>query len=68
MESKKPWQSKTLLINGILGILAFIGLFVPGAESVGLWINAHGAEIAMGWSVLNMGLRFITKDKIILID
>lgn len=64
MESKKPWQSKTLLLNGALGVLAFVALFVPGAEAAQAFINGHGAEIGMVWSILNIILRAVTKDKI----
>jgi hypothetical protein len=68
MDTKKPWQSKTLLLNGILGLVAFVSLFWAGASSVSAFLNAHGAEIAMFWSILNIGLRAITKDKIVLVD
>ena len=65
---KKPWQSKTLLINGILGVIAFVAMFVPQASSIGDFIGAHGAEIGVVWSVLNVALRFATKDKITLTE
>jgi len=68
METKKPWQSKTILLNGVFGLLAFVALFIPGAEGVHQLLVGHAAEITMAWSVLNIVLRAITKDKIALVD
>ncbi len=67
-DGKKPWQSKTILINAIIALVGAVALFVPAAGSVGAWINSHGGEIGMGWGVLNMILRLVTKDKITLVD
>ena len=67
-QAKNPWQSRTMLLNGIFGLLAAVGLFVPGAEQVKLQIEAHATEIGMAWSLLNMALRAITKDAIQLKD
>lgn len=64
MENKKPWQSKTMVVNAVLGVLSAVALFMPGAEALAGWINGHAAEIGMGWSVLNIVLRAVTKDKI----
>lgn len=66
--NKKPWQSRTMLLNGIAGLLAFISLFAPGGEVVKQFLGDHSAEIAMVWSLLNIFLRAITKDKIVLSD
>lgn len=67
MPTTKPaWQSKTLLINGVLGLAAFAALFIPAASGVKALIEGHASEIALGWSVLNMILRTITKDKVVL--
>lgn len=63
---KKPWQSKTMLVNGVLGALTFAGLFIPGMDGVKVFIDAHGAEIAMVWSLLNIALRTVTKEAIVL--
>ena len=68
MESKKPWFSRTILVNAVMGIVASVALFVPGASVVSTFITEHAAEIAIGWSVLNMILRAVTKDKIALTD
>jgi hypothetical protein len=64
MEVKKPWQSKTMLLNGIGGLLVFLALFVPGAEGVSAWLNANGATVGMVWAFANMVLRMVTKGKI----
>lgn len=64
MDSKKPWQSKTLLLNGIGGLILFAALFVPAAASWGDWLKSNSLQIGVAWSVLNMVLRAITKDKL----
>jgi hypothetical protein len=52
---KKPWQSKTILANLIVAIIAFF----PGLEET---INP---EIVMqALIVINIILRLVTKDKI----
>lgn len=68
MNTKKPWQSKTILLNGVFGMLAFVAIFVPGAESIHQLLVNHAAEVTMAWSVLNIVLRAITKDAIQLTD
>lgn len=65
---KKPWQSKTLVVNAVLGLVAAVALFVPGALVVKDFIVGHALEIGMGWSILNLALRAITKDAISLVD
>jgi hypothetical protein len=64
MEAKKPWQSKTLVLNGLMGLLSFVFLFHPVGEHYQAVIQNHLGEIGMAWSVLNMVLRTVTKDKI----
>lgn len=69
MEGTKPaWQSKTLLLNGIAGLIMFVSLFVPAASGVSTWISAHADVVGMVWAGLNMVLRLISKDKIVLKD
>lgn len=60
MESKKPYKSKTLLVNALVAILA---LFAPNAAE---FISSHPTEVAIAFSMLNMALRVITKDKIVI--
>jgi len=68
MDSKKPWQSKTMVLNAIVGVVSAVALFVPGAEVVTQFLSAHAAEIGMVWGILNIVLRAVTKDRIGLID
>lgn len=52
---KKPWQSKTLIANALIAIVAFF----PGLQ------NTFSPElIAQVLVVLNVVLRLVTKDKI----
>lgn len=67
-ETKKPWQSKTILVNGILGLTTFLGLVFPWAHGIPDFMASHSSEIAMFWSVLNIVLRAVTKDSITLAD
>lgn len=68
MESKRPWQSKTVVLNAVMGLASAAALFLPGAESVGGWLNSHAAEVGMAWGILNIVLRAVTKDKVSLSD
>lgn len=68
MNSKAPWESKTIIVNGVLGLAAFASIFLPQAASIQPWIASNGANIAMFWSVLNIVLRAVSKDKISLGD
>lgn len=68
MDSKKPWQSKTILLNAIGGLLVAVAVFYPGAESLKTFLDVHSAEVGMAWSILNIAIRAITKDKISLVD
>ena len=68
MDNKKPWQSRTLVVNAILGIIAAVALFIPGASAAHAFMSEHAAEIGMVWSILNIVLRAITKDKVSLVD
>jgi hypothetical protein len=61
---KKPWQSKTILVNSIAGILLALTPFVPVLAPVHAWIAANPVLIGSIWSALNIGLRFITKDAV----
>ncbi len=57
METKPAWQSKTLWVNLILALAAFI----PG---IGGWIAAHPDMLGIAFAVINVGLRLITKKEI----
>ena len=69
MESKKPWQSKTMVLNAVGGLLTFLALFLPTQMGVASqFLQAHAMEIGLVWSIANMVLRAVTKDKISLVD
>lgn len=56
--TKKPWQSKTLVVNFLMA--AGVLLYPPLSE----WISAHPSELASAWAVLGILLRLVTKEKI----
>lgn len=62
MESKKPWQSKTIWINLILALAAML------APQVQSYIVAHPEMVAIVFSVVNMILRLVTQGKIQISD
>lgn len=55
---KKPWQSKTILMNFVVAAGALF--YPPVAE----WVSAHPIEISSLFAVMNIVLRVVTKDKI----
>lgn len=67
-DSKKPWESKTILLNSLMAVLGVVAVFWPAAGSATTFLNAHAVEIGVAWSVLNVLLRTISKDKISLSD
>lgn len=60
MDSKKPWQSKTIVFNFLMAAGAL--LYPPLVEL----LAAHPAEVASAWAVLGILLRLVTKDRIAL--
>ncbi len=68
MNAIKPWQSKTILLNALMGVCAALVVFVPGLGHVSAWVQGHADMIGMVWAGLNVVLRFVTKDKISLVD
>lgn len=68
MDSKKPWQSKMLVLNGVAGLGAFALLFWAPAAQLQPWLDGHVAQIGVVWSLLNVALRLVTKDRISLGD
>lgn len=65
---KKPYESKTIVVNGILGVLVALAPFLPFAEGASQWITSHGSIVGGFWAVMAIALRFITKDAIVLKD
>lgn len=61
MEAKKPWQSKTLWVNLLLAVAAFI----PAVSSV---VKESPDMAGLVITMVNVILRFVTKDKIQLVD
>ena len=57
---KSPFLSKTLWLNAIAGLSA---LLFP---VVGEYISANPTLITTAWTVINLVLRLITKDKLTL--
>lgn len=55
---KKPWQSKTIIINFVAASTA---LFYPPVHE---WVMAHPTEISSLFAIANVILRMVTKDKI----
>lgn len=55
---KKPWQSKTIIVNFVAAAAA---LFYPPAHE---WVVAHPMEISSLFAVANVVLRLVTKDAI----
>ena len=57
---KKPWRSKTLWANLLVGVLAVSGL----REKLSIGAD----QVLMILSVVNMALRLVTKDKVGLVE
>jgi hypothetical protein len=61
---KPAWQSRTILVNSIAGVLIALTPFVPALAPIHAWIAGNPVLIGSIWSAINVALRFITKDKI----
>lgn len=61
MESKKPWQSKTIWASLIVAIAAF---FPP----ISAWISQNPEMFATVLTALFVAIRFITNGKIVISD
>ena len=57
MDSKKPWLSKTIWTNVIVAGLAFV-------PSVHKFIVDSPELFTVGFTIVNVILRFVTKDKV----
>jgi len=58
---KKAWMSKTLWTNVVMAIFAVVAAWVP---KVGEVVNEEA--VIMMFAMINMILRLVTKDKIVL--
>ena len=59
MECKKPLLSKTLWVNAIVALTALLGF-----PFIGDYIMGNPDSVVMGVSLINIALRFLTKDKL----
>jgi hypothetical protein len=58
----KPfWQSKTILVNILMGIAMIVGQFNPSIQAM---IQEYLGEAGTAWALINIVLRLISKDKI----
>ena len=57
---KHPLKSKTLWVNLLLAVLALV------APGVSTWLQANPTVLALIFTAVNMGLRFITKEPLTL--
>lgn len=60
-EPKKWYESKMVLTNIIMGLAMMVSYFLPGVAE---FLQVHFAEAGMGWALLNVILRLITKTEI----
>lgn len=67
-EGKRWYNSKTILLNMVVGLALAIVPAVPGAESLAGWVNGNASVIGAIWSGLNIVLRFVTKERVKLFD
>jgi len=57
-QAKKPiWRSKTLWLQ----VLAILVIVVPASGAI---VHEYFAEAGIGWAIINMVLRLISKDKL----
>jgi hypothetical protein len=69
VEVKRPWKSKIIVLNAVMGIIAVYRLVSEGnANAFEAFINSNGALIDSIWAGLNVAWRFVTKDPIGLRD
>lgn len=52
-------QSKTVIVNALIALSAFI----PSVQS---FVQAHPTEVLLGIGILNGILRYVTKGKVVL--
>ena len=68
METKPAYLSKTIWLNVIGGVALAVSPFMPGGAVVHEWLMSHADIIGMVWAGVNVLLRFVTKDKVVLRD
>jgi hypothetical protein len=61
----KPfWQSKTILVNIIMGLAMIVAQFKPEVAAV---MQQYLGEAGSAWAIINIALRIISKDKIAIV-
>lgn len=65
-ESKKPWESKTVWLNFVGGMIGALVLFFPHVQMIQEWITGNLPIISMVWGVLGIIIRAVTKGAITL--
>lgn len=69
MDSSKKWYlSKTVWLNMVGGVALALSAAVPSLKGVSDAIAANAVLIGTIWAGLNLVLRMVTKDKIVLSD
>jgi hypothetical protein len=68
METKAPWQSKTMVVNALLGLASCVALFLPAAKGLADLLASNAPLVGAVWALLNIVLRAVTKEKISLTD
>lgn len=59
METKKPWLSKTVLLNVLIALAGVAGML--GVTSVSDFVTAHQDWLLLGLGGVGVVLRMITK-------
>lgn len=68
MDSKKPWQSKTIIVNSLIGVCLALSPFIPSLSVVSEFIKQNVVSVGVVWSVLSILLRSVSKGQIQLGD
>jgi hypothetical protein len=68
MVQKSFLLSKTFWLNFVVGLLAGLLPMFPALQPVSDFIKNHVMEIGIAWSMLNVVLRFVSHEKIVLVD
>ncbi len=57
----KWYTSKTILVQIIAGVAMILAQFQPEMAKI---LSENFSEVGMGWVIINIVLRLVTKDKI----
>lgn len=59
--TKPWWQSKSILVNLVMGLALIVSQFKPEAAE---FIKSNFGEAGIAWAFVNVLLRLVTKDKV----